>query len=297
MLGRMRWDDQHSSPDLIDRRGARGGGGLPIGGLMYLLPFLMRSPLGWLVILAAVGYFVCTNLRSGDGDVAHNDNKPGSGEAAKGGGPADREAKFVGFVLDDAQNTWAKLFEEKNMTYPRAKLVLFTDATQTGCGYGQAATGPFYCPRDSRVYIDLGFWDELSTKLGAKGEFAQAYVVAHEIGHHVQNVLGKSDEVHAAGNAKGSTSGSVRLELQADCYAGIWAHSTAQRDLLENGDLESALNAAQSIGDDRLQKMQKGTVRPESFTHGTSEQRMRWFKKGYETGRMEDCDTFSAANL
>jgi uncharacterized protein len=264
---------------------------------MYLLPFLMRSPLGWLVILAAVGYFVCTNLRSGDGDVATNDPKPGSGEAAKGGGPADREAKFVGFVLDDAQNTWAKLFEEKNMTYPRAKLVLFTDATQTGCGYGQAATGPFYCPRDSRVYIDLGFWDELSTKLGAKGEFAQAYVVAHEIGHHVQNVLGKSDEVHAAGNAKGSTSGSVRLELQADCYAGIWAHSTAQRDLLENGDLESALNAAQSIGDDRLQKMQKGTVRPESFTHGTSEQRMRWFKKGYDTGRMEDCDTFSAANL
>jgi uncharacterized protein len=263
---------------------------------MMFLPMLMRSPLGWLVILAAVGYFVCTGLRGGGGDVATNDNKPGSGEAAKGGGPpADREARFVGFVLDDTQNTWTKLFEEKGETYPRAKLVLFTDATQTGCGYGQAATGPFYCPRDSRVYIDLGFWNELSTKLGAKGEFAQAYVIAHEVGHHVQNVLGTSDK--AGSHAKGAEAGSVRLELQADCFAGIWAHSTAQRDLLENGDLESALNAAQSIGDDRLQRMQKGTVRPESFTHGSSEQRMRWFKKGYETGRMEDCDTFAASSL
>ncbi len=166
----MRWDDQHSSPDLIDRRGARGGGGrLPIGGLISLLPILVRSPLGWLVILAAVGYFVCTSMR-GPGDVARNDNKPGTGEAAKGGGPAaDREARFVGFVLDDAQNTWTKIFEERGETYPRAKLVLFTDATETGCGYGQAATGPFYCPSDSRVYIDLGFWDELSTKARCQG--------------------------------------------------------------------------------------------------------------------------------
>jgi predicted metalloprotease len=207
------------------------------------------------------------------------------------------QVQFVSFVLDDAQDTWAKIFQEKNMTYPRAKLVLFTDATQTGCGYGQAATGPFYCPNDSRVYIDLGFWDELSTKLGAKGEFAQAYVIAHEIGHHVQNVLGKSDEVHQLGNTKGETGASVRLELQADCYAGIWAHSTAQRDLLENGDFESAINAAQSIGDDRLQRMQKGTVKPEQFTHGSSEQRMRWFKKGYDSGRMQDCDTFSGGSL
>lgn len=291
----MRWDDKHNSPDLIDRRGAKGGGGgLPIGGLLSLLPFLMRHPLGWLVILAGLGYFAYTNFRGG---VATNDNKPGTSEAAKGGGPPDKQAKFAGFVLDDAQNTWTKVFEEKNMTYPRAKLVLFTDSTQTGCGYGQAATGPFYCPTDSRVYIDLGFWDELSNKLGAKGDFAQAYVVAHEIGHHVQNVLGKSDEVHKSGNSKGSTGDLVRLELQADCYAGIWAHSTKQRDLLEHGDLESAMNAAQSIGDDRLQKMQKGTVRPESFTHGTSEQRQRWFKKGYDSGRMDDCNTFSAGSL
>jgi len=294
----MRWDDKHSSPDLIDRRGQRGGGGLPIGGLMYLLPMLIRSPLGWLVILVAVGYMVCTNIGGRDGDVAGDPDKPGSGEAARGGGPpADRAARFVGFVLDDAQNTWTKVFEESGRTYPRAKLVLFTDATQTGCGYGQAATGPFYCPRDNRVYIDLGFWDELSTRLGAKGEFAQAYVIAHEIGHHVQNVFGKSDEVHALGNTRGETSASVRLELQADCYAGIWAHSTNQRDLLEHGDFESAINAAQSIGDDRLQRMQKGTVRPEQFTHGSSEQRMRWFKKGYDSGRVQECDTFSASSL
>ncbi len=262
---------------------------------MYLLPMLLRSPLGWLVILVAVGYMVWTNVGSRDGDVAQNPDKPGTGEAAKGGGPpADREARFVGFVLDDAQSTWAKIFEEQGKQYPRAKLVLFTDATQTGCGYGQAATGPFYCPTDNRVYIDLGFWKELSNKLGAKGEFAQAYVIAHEVGHHVQDTLGISDK---AGHAKGAEGGSVRLELQADCFAGIWAHSTAQRDLLENGDLDSALNAAQSIGDDRLQRMQKGTVRPESFTHGSSEQRERWFKKGYESGRMADCDTFSAGSL
>lgn len=288
----MRWDDQHSSPDLIDRRGARGGGGFPIGGFLSLLPILIRSPLGWLVILAAVGYFVCTNLRSGD--VAHNDNKPGTGEAAKGGGPvADREGRFVGFVLDDAQNTWTKIFGERGEKYPRAKLVLFTDATQTGCGYGQAATGPFYCPRDSRVYIDLGFWDELSSKLGAKGDFAKAYVVAHEIGHHVQNVLGKSDEVHAAGNAKGSTGGSVRLELQADCFAGVWGHTAYQRQILEDGDLEEGLTAAAAIGDDRIASQAGQRVNRESFTHGTSEQRTRWFLKGFQGGEVASCDTFS----
>lgn len=262
-------------------------------GLLYLLPWLIRSPIGWLVILVFAGYFLCTNLRSSTTDVARDR----SNVTAQGGGPADREARFVGFVLDDAQDTWTKIFEEKGETYQRAKLVLFTDRTPTGCGYGEAATGPFYCPQDRRVYIDLGFYDELSKKLGARGDFAKAYVIAHEIGHHVQKLEGTSDKVHALRDIKGEGGASVRLELQADCYAGIWAHSTAERKLLEQGDIESALNAAQAIGDDRLQRMSRGTVSPEKWTHGSSEQRMRWFQRGYQTGRMADCDTFSSSSL
>jgi predicted metalloprotease len=172
-----------------------------------------------------------------------------------------------------------------------------TDSTQTGCGFGDAATGPFYCPVDEIVYIDLGFFRELAGKLGAKGQFAEAYVVAHEVGHHVQKILGISQRVDAMRHTTGATGASVRLELQADCFAGIWAHSTEERSLLEAGDIDSALGAAAAVGDDRLQRQATGTVSPESWTHGSSEERTRWFKRGYDSGQISQCDTFAASQL
>jgi predicted metalloprotease len=285
----MRWDEDHESPDLIDRRGQSGGGG-GVGGIIFtLLPWLIRSPIGWLILLVLVGVMVWQGVSQGLVGGAVSQNPSG------GSNVQDPPAHFVAFVLDDVQNAWAKDFAARGRPYRHAKLVLFTDATQTGCGYGNAATGPFYCPEDERVYIDLGFYRELEQRLGARGEFAKAYVIAHEIGHHIQKLSGTSDG--AGAHAKGAERGSVRLELQADCYAGIWAHSTDERKLIDNGDIESALGAAAAIGDDRLQRQATGTVRPESFTHGTSEQRVRWFKNGYQTGKMEACDTFGATTL
>ena len=204
--------------------------------------------------------------------------------------------EFVSFVLDDAQSTWAQLFQKQGVAYRKAKMVLFRDATRSGCGLGQAAMGPFYCPNDQRVYIDLSFYEELRQRFGAPGDFAQAYVIAHEIGHHVQHLLG-TDRKLGEGEQEGESGSSVRLELQADCYAGVWANSTDQRSLLEAGDIEEALQAASRIGDDALQKQSSGTVRPETFTHGSSEQRMRWFKRGYQSGDVASCDTFSARGL
>ena len=203
----------------------------------------------------------------------------------------ERLVSFVGFVLDDAQNTWRKLAGGQ---YRDAKLVLFRDAVQSACGFAESATGPFYCPADEKVYIDLGFYEELQRRFGAPGDFAQAYVLAHEIGHHVQNLLGTEAEVREARTRRADLANelSVRLELQADCYAGVWAHSTAQRELLESGDVEEGLGAAAAVGDDRLQRMGGGRVVPESFTHGTSEQRQEWFRRGLESGRPESCDTF-----
>jgi predicted metalloprotease len=203
--------------------------------------------------------------------------------------------QFMSFVLDDAQETWATLIPER---YQEAQLVLFTDAVQSACGLGQAATGPFYCPGDQKVYLDLGFFREMHERLGAGGDFAQAYVLAHEIGHHVQTVTGVERQVRDLQQSRpGSANAlSVRMELRADCYAGIWAHGTARRDLLEQGDIEEGLNAAESIGDDRLQRMQTGVVRPETFTHGSSAQRMEWFRRGLESGRPEACDTFAGSD-
>ena len=288
----MRWDEEHESPDLIDRRGDVGGGGGG-GGLvnlfLWLLPWLIRSPLGWLVIVAFLGFAVFQGVTRGllSGGV--------QGTVESGSHVRDPEGHFVAFVLDDVQTTWQGTFAQHAWPYRHAKLVLFSGSTDTGCGYGESATGPFYCPEDERVYIDLGFFDELSRRLGARGQFAQAYVVAHEMGHHVQNLLGTSGRV--GGHAEGASGGSVRLELQADCYAGIWAHSTGQRNLLEQGDIQSALDAASAIGDDKLQREATGRVRPDSFTHGTSAQRVRWFDRGYETGDMKACDTFGANPL
>jgi predicted metalloprotease len=222
---------------------------------------------------------------------------PGGANMGTGGQvrstPEEEElVEFVSFVLDDAQSIWQRHVRG----YPPAKLVLFRDAVESACGFAQAAMGPFYCPSDQKVYIDLGFYEELRQRFGAPGDFAQAYVLAHEIGHHVQKVTGTEEQVRRAqgSHPRDANALSVRMELQADCYAGVWAHSTARRDLLEAGDLEEGLAAAAAVGDDRIQRMSTGRVAPEKFTHGSSEQRMHWFRVGYESGDPTACDTFSA---
>ncbi|MBX3186467.1 MAG: zinc metallopeptidase [Labilithrix sp.] len=287
----MRWEEGHESPDVIDRRG-RGGGGM--GGIVALLPFLLRSRGGVIVLLALLAFVALSSLGKWSGLFGASDEVQTSSVRSD-----DKKAQFVAFVLDDVQDTWKKEFAARGATYRNAKLVMFTDATPTACGQGQAATGPFYCPADERVYIDLSFYDELERRFGAKGDFAQAYVIGHEIGHHVQNLLGVSEAVHAAKRSeqKGATGLDVRLELQADCFAGVWAHATEQRGLLEAGDIDEALGAASAIGDDRMQRMAGRAVNPESWTHGSAAQRSRWFKKGFESGDPASCDTFGAAVL
>ncbi|MFW5450286.1 MAG: neutral zinc metallopeptidase [Methylophagaceae bacterium] len=210
-------------------------------------------------------------------------------------------AQFTGVVLADTEDTWHPLFQQMGKRYQEPKLVLFTDAVRSACGHAQAAMGPFYCPGDNKVYIDLGFYQQLKNNHDAPGDFAQAYVIAHEVGHHVQNLLGTSGQVHRAQQSMSKEKGnqlSVMLELQADCYAGLWAHHTEKaKQILEQGDIEEALTAASAIGDDRLQKQARGYASPESFTHGTSEQRVRWFKNGFNTGTVQNCNTFEAARL
>jgi predicted metalloprotease len=281
----MRWTPGGQSDDIEDRRGEGGGGGgiggmhIGIGGFLILLVLSLVFKRDFFSLLGGQGVATGPALSQPD---------------------PQREAReqptvqFVSFVLDDVQKTWTGIFQEKGATYPHAKLVLFRDATYSGCGRAQSATGPFYCPEDQKVYIDLGFYDELEQRFGAPGKFAQAYVLAHELGHHVQNLLGIERKVRnlqvqnpGAGNAL-----SVRLELQADCFAGVWAHSTQQRGLLEAGDVESALGAAAAVGDDRLQRMSGGRVSPETFTHGSSAQRMDWFQRGMNGGTIESCNTF-----
>jgi len=211
------------------------------------------------------------------------------------GVPADDpQAEFLSVVLADTEETWTEIFRAEGQSYPPPTLVLFTQATQSGCGLGQSAMGPFYCPEDRKVYLDLSFFHELETRFGAPGDFAQAYVVAHEVGHHVQTVTGTSGRVSAArqrASERESNALSVRMELQADCYAGVWGHFAARRGLLEPGDAEEGLGAAAAIGDDRLQKQTQGRVVPESFTHGSSEERVQWLRRGLESGRVDACDT------
>ncbi|HMJ11427.1 MAG TPA: neutral zinc metallopeptidase, partial [Polyangiaceae bacterium] len=287
------------SPDLIDRRGA-GGGGVGGSGLLFLLFGLLRSRFGILgVVVALVLFFFMGGL---NGLVPEADPRQAGSEpveAVQSNAPDSELVEFVSFVLDDAQSTWQKKFAEKGETYRNAKLVLFNQRTNSSCGYGSAATGPFYCPGDERVYLDLSFFRELSQRFGAPGDFAQAYVIAHEVGHHVQNTLGVSQRVHESSRSqqRGPAGLSVRLELQADCFAGVWANATRHRDLLEKGDVQEGLAAATAIGDDRLQRSETGTVEPESWTHGSSEQRVRWFSRGYEQGTLEACDTFDTSTL
>ena len=283
----MRWDPGHESDDVIDRRGERGPGVPGGAGLLWLL---LRFKYGWVIVLLILGYVA---LRQAG---VTGDHGATTTTGARAPAQNDTQARFVGFVLDDAQQFWTEDFANRGRQYRHAKLVLFTDSTPTACGSGSAATGPFYCPNDERVYIDLGFFRVLQNQLGAKGEFARAYVIAHEIGHHVQKLVGTFQSAQR-GNLKGAEGNSVRLELQADCYAGVWAHSAQARNLLETGDIESALGAASRIGDDVLQKEESGRVRPESFTHGTAQQRERWLSRGFQSGDMKQCDTFSASEL
>ena len=263
------------------------------GGLIQLAFLLLRFKYGWIILLLLVGVsYFSGAFRSGTTeDASRAAGDRGSAAATQPGSRAD----FVGFVLDDAQRTWDGLLQAGPVPYRHAKLVLFTDATRTACGFGEAATGPFYCPRDERVYIDLGFYNELSRRFGANGDFAEAYVIAHEIGHHVQKILGISERVQNSPSSalKGANGLSVRLELQADCLAGVWAHSTAKRDILEKGDIDEGLGAAAAIGDDRIQRQSTGRVHPESWTHGSSAERTHWFRKGYDEGTLKACDTFS----
>jgi hypothetical protein len=250
--------------------------------------------IGGAIVLAILSFVFRTNLFTllGNGGV--------SSTAVSQPNPAQDAAEkplveFVSFVLDDVQKTWTEILPRQTSTqYRHAKLVLFRDSTDSGCGNAQSATGPFYCPEDERVYIDLSFFDELNRRFGAPGQFAQAYVLAHELGHHIQKLTGIEGKVRQLqeNNSREVNPLSVKLELQADCFAGIWAHSTQQRGLLEKGDVESALGAASAVGDDRLQKMSSGHVSPESFTHGTSQQRMHWFNAGLSTGTITACNTF-----
>ena len=282
----MRWNPGHRSVNVEDRRGAgggfmRGAGGMGAGGLVIL------------VILSLIFGRDFVSLASDPG-VAQPGAESGDVPPAETTPEEERLVSLVSFVLDDAQNTWRQVSSEMGTPYRDAKLVLFRDAVQSACGFAEAATGPFYCPADEKVYIDLGFYEELQQRFGAPGDFAQAYVLAHEIGHHVQNLLGTEAQVREARTRRADLANelSVRLELQADCYAGVWGHSAAQRQKLESGDVEEGLAAAAAVGDDRLQRMGGGRVVPESFTHGSSAQRQEWFHRGFEGGRPDACDTF-----
>jgi hypothetical protein len=280
----MRWIPGGSSSNVEDRRGQSGiGRGMGLGGTVIVL------------ILSLV--FGRNLFDDGSGTGA---GTPVPTQNAVGGevqeSPAEhKEVEFMTAVLNDVQGFWAQTLPNVGVPYRDAKLVLFRDITDSGCGTAQSATGPFYCPLDQKVYIDLSFFNELRQRLGAKGDFAEAYVLAHELGHHVQHLMGTDARVRQLQDSRPDLRNdlSVRLELQADCYAGVWAQSSNQRQNLEPGDIDEALGAAAAVGDDRLQRMTRGTVQPESFTHGTSAQRSTWFKRGFEGGRVESCDTFA----
>ena len=288
----MRWEDGRESDQVEDRRGI-GGPRFAIGGCGTLIVVLVIS------LLTGANPLRVLQLVNGGGapqaDTAHPPSAPsGAGEA----GAPDPQKKFVSVVLASTEDTWSSIFAESGHQYEKPTLVLFTDATPTACGNGSAAQGPFYCPLDRKVYLDLSFFDELS-RLGAPGDFARAYVVAHEVGHHVQNLLGTERKVAALrerASEREANDLSVRLELQADCYAGVWGNRGAQSGLIEPGDAEAGLRAAAAIGDDRLQRMSTGRVQPESFTHGSSAQRVEWLRRGLQSGDPGACRTFDRSN-
>jgi predicted metalloprotease len=291
----MKWEGNRESDNVEDRRGAGGGGGR--GG------FGGRSiGIGTIVVALVGSYFLgvspmtLLNLLSGGGAITSEQQAPARTTPAN-----DRESKFVRTVLGDTEDVWSALFSAGGETYAKPTLVLFSDSTDTACGTGETATGPFYCPADQKVYIDLSFYRLMQERFKVSGEFAEAYVIAHEVGHHVQNLMGisgKMDQARRSASESQANAMSVRLELQADCFAGVWAfHANQSRHILEQGDIETALKAATAIGDDALQRQSQGRVVPDSFTHGTSEQRVRWFKKGIDNGKVALCNTFEARQL
>lgn len=287
----MRWRGGRRSSNVEDRRGQRPArmGAMPVKGGLGLVLFVL-----------AAAYFgvdpsiiLNQGLQTGGAPGPARDYRPSAAE--------QELAEFTAVVLADTEDTWHALFDAAGQRYQEPKLVLFSGAVRSGCGNAQSAMGPFYCPADNKVYIDLSFYQDLRDRHGAPGDFAQAYVVAHEIGHHVQTLMGISKQVHAARSRMGKEEGnklSVKQELQADCFAGLWAHhANRTRQILEQGDVEEAMTAATAIGDDRLQQQGRGYVTPESFTHGTSAQRVRWFRRGLDEGTVAACDTFAAASL
>lgn len=285
----MRWRNGRRSDNVEDRRSVRLSGKAKGGGVGILVLALIGIYFG---IDPAIILQQGANLGGGD-TIRESQYTPSAEE--------NELADFVSVVLADTEDTWGAIFARSGGRYQEPTLVLFSGAVDSACGFAQAATGPFYCPADRKVYIDLDFYRELRTRLGAPGDFAQAYVIAHEVGHHVQNLLGISDKVQAMSSRvsrKEYNQLSVRLELQADCFSGLWAHHADRaRQILEQGDVAEALNAASMIGDDRLQQQAHGRVTPDSFTHGSSAQRVRWFKKGLQSGQLERCDTFGTNDL
>ena len=284
----MQLGDQRASSNVEDRRGiGMVGGGLGVGG----------------IVIALLAYF----LGFDPGTALNVAEQVSSGHAGgqttrdvPKGAPADEMGQFVAKVLGSTEAVWGRILQQSNSRYRAPTLVLYDGQVRSACGMGQAAMGPFYCPGDEKLYIDLAFFRDRTTRFRAPGDFAQAYVIAHEVGHHVQKLTGTSQKVDAARGRVSQAADnqiSVRMELQADCYAGVWGHHAGTMNQLDAGDIAEALNAATAIGDDRLQKQTQGRVVPESFTHGTSEQRVRWFKRGFDSGRAKDCDTFSASSL
>ena len=304
----MRWRGRRQSDNIQDSRGQGGGfgRGMPGGRNPIRIPIGGRAGGGGLsgIIILVVLFFALRAcgidplqiLTGGDGGPS---GAPGGGGQVSESQPkaTDEMTQFVGVVLAETEDVWNGIFQAEGEEYSEPALVMFTDQVNSACGFASAAAGPFYCPNDRKVYLDLGFYDQLARQFGAAGDFARAYVLAHEVGHHVQNLIGvlpRFNEMRQRMSQTEANQMSIRVELQADCFAGIWGHFTAQKGLLEEGDIEEALNAAEKIGDDTLQKKMQGYVVPESFNHGTSAQRQQWFARGFESGRLQDCDTFNS---
>lgn len=284
----MRWQNREESGNVEDRRGRSSGlGGIPLRGGVGVVVFL---------VVMVSGYYGIdlSPLLSGGSDTGSSVSGAYTPSAEE-----QEMARFTSVILKTTEDTWEKIFAQSGRSYPPPKLVLYTGSTETTCGYGQAAMGPFYCPADQTVYIDLTFYQDMKNRLGGGGDFAQGYVVAHEVGHHVQHLLGIDEKVRQMEQGASQTQVnrlSVLVELQADCFAGVWGHAMQQQGVLESGDLEEALRTAQAIGDDRLQRQGSGRVVPDSFTHGTSQQRYDWFKRGFDSGDPNSCNTFAWAN-
>ena len=293
----MKLDESRRSDNVVDERGGGGGGG---GG-----GYGLHLGIGGTLVVLVVGYFLgispqqLLGVLNGGGD-ASSSSAAAPVAATPGGHASDPQVDFVQAVLGETEDVWGSWFKQHGKTYTTPKLILFSESIDSACGMASAAAGPFYCPGDQQVYLDLNFFRQLSSQFGAPGDFARAYVIAHEVGHHVQDLLGITDAASTAehrADRVGANHVSVEVELQADCYAGVWASQANQsHHILEPGDLEQGLQAASSVGDDTLQKRMRGTVVPDSFTHGTSEQRVRWFRRGFDTGKLENCDTFSAGS-